>query len=213
GFQDFTGSQPTELKFYPLSNQTIVLTPGFLGAEYKEYFKVYIDFNQDGDFFDDGELAFDPGFAQHGVVSGELSTPAFTQGGLTRMRVMMKYGENNQPAPTACESFTYGQIEDYCATLLTSGSPTSDNFESKTKLRIYPQPAQNWVWADLPGVQIEENATIHLFDLSGKMVLEIKTLPLRKQAFYISTEDIPPGVYLITLQMDNQIFRGKLIKE
>ncbi|MBI5913877.1 MAG: S8 family serine peptidase, partial [Bacteroidetes bacterium] len=58
GYGDFTGVS-TDLTTYTAN--VISLTPGFSGGTYPEWFTVWLDFNQDGDFNDSGEKAFDSG--------------------------------------------------------------------------------------------------------------------------------------------------------
>ncbi len=93
------------------STVNISLTPGFSGSTYNEYWKIWIDYNADGDFEDSGELAFDAGSLSSTTVNGNISVLA-TAEGTTRMRVSMKY----DGAQTACESFDYGEVEDYTVT-------------------------------------------------------------------------------------------------
>jgi PKD repeat protein len=92
------------------STVNVTLTPGFSGSTYTEYWKIWIDYNGDNDFEDAGEEVF----------SGSGSTPvtgSFTVASgidiVTRMRVSMKYASY----PTPCETFTYGEVEDYTANI------------------------------------------------------------------------------------------------
>ena len=85
----------------------VELTPEFSYYSYSEYFRIWIDFNQDGDFDDAGELLFADW--NNSTVTGDLTVPAAVPSGTTRMRVSMKY--NAYPSP--CGTFTYGEVEDY----------------------------------------------------------------------------------------------------
>ena len=88
------------------STVNVTLTPGFSGTVYTEYWKVWIDYNGDHDFEDAGEEVFS------GVGSSAVSGSFTVQAGVdivTRMRVSMKYSGY----PTPCETFTYGEVEDY----------------------------------------------------------------------------------------------------
>ena len=88
------------------------LTPGFASSSYTEYWKVWIDYNHDGDFADAGEEVFSGSGAS--VVSGNFTVSTSALSGPTRMRVSMRYGG----APTSCGTFTYGEVEDYTANIL-----------------------------------------------------------------------------------------------
>jgi len=89
----------------------VSLTPGFANSTYNEYWKIWIDYNADGDFDDSGELVFDAGSMIKTTVSG-IMTISSTASGTTRMRVSMKYNGEQ----TACETFSYGEVEDYTVT-------------------------------------------------------------------------------------------------
>lgn len=93
----------------------IQLTPGYSGESYIETFRVWIDLNQNGTFEDQTERLLSQG-TSGAAVSGTISIPATALLGNTRMRVSMKYTGNNI-APTPCEEFQYGQVEDYCVTI------------------------------------------------------------------------------------------------
>ena len=100
-------------------NNAVKLTPGFANTTYKEYFRVWVDFNHDGDFSDAGELAFDQGSASKDPAEGNLVVPQSARQGRTRMRVSMKYNG----APGSCGSIGYGEVEDY--TVLISAPQTA----------------------------------------------------------------------------------------
>jgi hypothetical protein len=101
------------------STYALQLIPGYTGSAYPEYWRVWIDYNGDMDFDDAGELAFDAGTTSTTTVNGTITIPSTaTVSGNTRMRVSMKYNG----APTQCETFGYGEVEDYT---LNIANPTS----------------------------------------------------------------------------------------
>lgn len=102
-------------------SHAITLTPGFSGSAYSEYFRVWIDYNQDGDFDDAGELAFDAGSASSTSVSGSITPASSAPLGNTRMRVSMKYGS----APSPCGNLGDGEVEDYTAVVTDGGTSTA----------------------------------------------------------------------------------------
>ena len=91
-------------------NVSLTLAPGFGSGSYTENFRVWIDFNHDS-VFSDSELVY--AGASSGTISSTFTVPASALSGQTRMRVSMKYGGS----PTACETFTYGEVEDYTVTI------------------------------------------------------------------------------------------------
>jgi PKD repeat protein/agmatine/peptidylarginine deiminase len=103
GYTDFTTQTVTATAGDTLS---LTLTPTFSGSSYDEYWKIWIDYNRDGDFDDPGEEVFSGSGSS--AVTGSFVIPA-TASGTTRIRVSMKYGSY----ATSCEQFTYGEVEDY----------------------------------------------------------------------------------------------------
>src|SRR5690606_3656370 len=77
-------------------------------------------YNGDKDFNDPGELVWSKAASKNTPNSGTFTIPAGTVGGATRMRVSMKYNG----IPTSCETFSYGEVEDYTINLGTSGGDT-----------------------------------------------------------------------------------------
>lgn len=96
-------------------------TPGFTGAAYAETWRIWIDYNQDLDFDDAGELVYTSANSS-AAVTGSFTIPTTATLGATRMRVSMKYNA----APTACEVFQYGEVEDYTVNIaqgVSCGTP------------------------------------------------------------------------------------------
>ncbi len=108
------------------SAYTINLTPGFGGASYTEYWRVWIDYNGDLDWADAGEqVAQGTGSS---VVNLSFTVPAGTPGGTKRMRIAMKYGGY----ASSCGTFTYGEVEDYNVVIGGSGGATcSDGIQNQ----------------------------------------------------------------------------------
>ena len=114
GYSDFTGISTDLAKD---GTYTITVTPTWTGTTYSEGYSAWIDYNQDGDFADAGEQVWSQAATQNTSVSGSFTVPAGAADGATRMRVSMKYNG----VPTACESFQYGEVEDY--TIVIGGTP------------------------------------------------------------------------------------------
>ncbi len=109
GFGDFNDQiiELTAGETYP-----VTLTPGFLGQAYDEYWKIWIDFNGNGEF-ETSELAFDAGSTSTAAVNGEITIPESVANTYVKMRVAMKYSG----ASDACEIFGDGEVEEYTVRL------------------------------------------------------------------------------------------------
>ena len=108
GYSDFTSKIASMTRSASVS---LTLTPGFSGTSYTEYWKVWIDYNKDGDFADSGENVYSG--SGKTAKTGSFTVPSTASTGTTRIRVSMKYGS----APSYCTSFTYGEVEDYTASI------------------------------------------------------------------------------------------------
>ena len=117
-YSDFTGQSTSLTKG---SQYTITITPTWTGTVYSEGYAVWIDYNKDGDFTDSGEQVFTQSATQATSINGSFSVSTSAQEVTTRMRVSMKYNG----VPTSCESFTYGEVEDYTVTIEGSGPDTT----------------------------------------------------------------------------------------
>ena len=105
-YEDFTAlsSNATRGTAY-----TISVTPTWTSTVYAEGYAVFIDYNQNGLFTDAGETVWTKAASTTTPATGTFTIPATAVLGATRIRVSMKYNG----IPTACETFPYGQVEDY----------------------------------------------------------------------------------------------------
>jgi len=99
---------------------TITVTPVWTGTVYSEGYAVWIDYNNDADFTDAGELVWSAAPNTNTPNTGTFTVPSGTSLTSTKMRVSMKYNG----IPTSCETFTYGEVEDYTVNLEAAGGDT-----------------------------------------------------------------------------------------
>lgn len=96
------------------SSVSFSITRSWTGTIYSEYSRIWADWNADGDFDDAGELVYDQGATSTAAtLNGSFTVPANASIGNTTIRVSMKYNA----APTTCETFSYGEVEDYCVSI------------------------------------------------------------------------------------------------
>nr|WP_300564813.1 GEVED domain-containing protein [Flavobacterium sp.] len=118
GYTDFTSISTDLTKGV---SATIIATPTWTGTAYPEGFAVWIDYNNDKDFDDSGELVYSRAASTATPASGSFTPPTTAITGSTRMRVSMKYNG----IPTTCEQFQYGEVEDYTVNLTTAAGDTT----------------------------------------------------------------------------------------
>jgi hypothetical protein len=117
-YSDFTSISTTLTKG---SQYTVTITPTWTGTVYAEGYSVWIDYNRDGDFTDAGEQVFTQAPTQATPVSGNFTVPSSAIENSTRMRVTLSYNANVGP----CDSFTYGEVEDYTIIIEGAGPDTT----------------------------------------------------------------------------------------
>lgn len=118
GYSDYTSITTSITK---ASSNTITITPKWTGTSYNEGYAVWIDYNQNGDFSDAGELVWSKVASKTTPVSGTFTVPSSATSGTTRMRVSMKYNA----VPTQCEAFSYGEVEDYTVNITAGTADTT----------------------------------------------------------------------------------------
>jgi hypothetical protein len=84
--------------------------------------------------------------------------------------------------------------------------PTIINKISEKNLRVYPNPAREFIVFD--NLKISESATITVFDIQGRKVMQ-KQLSGNNQ---ISVSNLPKGLYLYKLNNGGTAYSGRLVK-
>jgi hypothetical protein len=189
---------------------TITVTPVWTGSVYNEAYSVWIDYNQDGDFTDAGEQVWTRAATNATPVSGNFTVPASAANGATRMRVSMKYNG----IPTACETFTYGEVEDYTVVITGSSNRNAQNdnnaieLVNNYELNLYPNPASEFMVLDI----VERNASIYrITDLTGKVIMQgnINNAGSRQ----LDVSQLQVGYYLLSVEFnDGKIVSKRFIK-
>ncbi len=211
GYADFTNEEPIVLP--QLATPTIKLTPG-IGANNDtpyEYWRVWLDFNNDYTFSDD-EMIFDSNDTYEGQVQGEFFvplTPLDTTFLITRMRVAMKFVSPEAPElPQACGGFTYGEVEDYAVKILETNIPfpstSNTNILIDENWKLFPNPANevlNWKGLD------NKLTNIQCFDVNGKLVLIQEDVLNNK----IDVGHLASGKYIITAKSKGSVIAQQFV--
>ena len=132
GYSDFTTQVIPLIKGKSIS---LTITPTWAGQRYAEGYAAWIDWDGDGTF-GSTERIFSQNATTQTAVSGQFEVPStLASGTATRMRIAMKYNA----IPSACETFTYGEVEDYTVRV-SAGSAAKSGLENSSVF-IYPNPA------------------------------------------------------------------------
>jgi hypothetical protein len=207
GYGDYTNLSTA---LTPGGSVSVTLVPGFSSSTYTEYWRLWIDYNRDGDFSDAGEQIGQG--SGTGTLSGTLSVSPSATPGTTRMRVAMKYNAYSTP----CETFSYGEVEDYTVTIGTAlpgengiavGNVTGLESNDLTKgagFRIFPNPAKDLVNLQYRAAT-EGKVEIELLDLMGRTLQSFTDQAVSgSNAFQLETNQLPEGTYLIRLTQNDQ---------
>jgi GEVED domain/Secretion system C-terminal sorting domain/Fibronectin type III domain len=198
--------------------QTITFSAGFTSTVYRMYWAVWIDYNKNGVFTDAGEQVVTTNFTSAGNTNATFTIPNTALLGTTRMRVSGKYGAY----PTPCETFTYGEVEDYTINITASISTNviasaregqSENLESKeAEIMAFPNPVSDIVTIRLNYASASTHKTVKMISSNG---IEIGTqeIELYNNEFRIDTKKLNTGMYFIAIQEPDRQRVVKIIKE
>ena len=98
---------------------TITITPTWTGTVFPEGYAVWLDFNGNDDFTDPGEQVVAIAPTQDTPILASFTVPEESVSGQVKMRVSLKYAG----IPDPCETFSFGEVEDYTINL----QPTETN--------------------------------------------------------------------------------------
>lgn len=193
GYGDHTGNT-TDLLIG--QSTPITLTPGFGFFTFPEYFTVWVDLDQDGQFLGPNELVFDPGAPSETATSGMLIIPGTATAGPVRLRVVMQY---NAAVPDGCTNYDFGETEDYCVNLLEF---VSINEEAQdVAVNIYPSPADDEISIVFTGTQSGRILELEALDNSGRIVR--RTLMPGGRAV-LDTATLANGIYHYRISADGR---------
>ncbi len=202
GYGDHT-TVTTEL--YVSADYPLVLEPGFSNFQFTEWFAVWIDLDQSGDFDTAGEQVYVPVQGANDPVETTVTIPADATLGPTRMRVMMRYG---QAPPGPCAGFDFGEVEDYCVTLIANPNPGIAENSTDVE-RIYPQPADERVYFAFPEVLHGTWLAVQVFDGTGRAVMQ---QTLQGTTPSLAVADLASGVYTYQLLADgSSVGQGRFV--
>ncbi|WP_299620542.1 endonuclease [uncultured Tenacibaculum sp.] len=205
GYGDFT-NLTGNLSF---GSNTIVVSAGFTSSSYTENWAVWIDLNQNGTF-ESSEQLVTGSSSSSGNLSYSFNIPTTAKLGNTRMRVSMKWNG----APTACETFSYGEVEDYTVNIGTSSRSldiTSVDIDGELgdedpifDANVYPNPAINFINISL---RDQRDSSYKIINTLGQIV---KTGTIERN---IDVSNLNNGMYIIEVSDGQKLLTKKFIKK
>lgn len=192
------------------STYAITLKPGYSGRAYRQYWTVYIDYNQNGTLNNSGETVVTASSTTTNGLTANITIPTSAKSGATRMRIQMHYGSQ---VTNPCSTFNYGEVEDYTINIsggsgfTTLSSPSTDA-DQIASIIIAPNPVSGsnaMVNYHLPA---SGSAMLRVVDLSGRT---LQTVELGNQASGAHTytlqqlDKISLGNYVLLLEQNSKI--------
>ncbi len=190
------------------STYDLTLSPGFPNFPYEEYFKVWIDYNGDGDFDDAGEFVFDQGETTSEQFTTSITIQEIAFSIDTRMRVSMDYvgSFGGGTPPVECGALEFGEAEDYC--VFINGTNGVMDIEEQN-IEVYPNPTESIL--NIVSTRAFESNSLVITDISGKTVL---TTGLQGLANQVDISGLTTGCYFYHIKDgESLIHRGKVIKK
>jgi chitodextrinase/C1A family cysteine protease len=192
------------------ASYTIYFSAGFRSTSYTEFWYIWIDYDHDGTF-ESGELVVAGSSSSSATLSATFTVPTNATLGSTRMRVTMKYNS----APTACETFSYGEVEDYTVVITGTGAThkgeTIDSQElgnePPTSISVYPNPANSTISLKFNGQVLFSDSKVKITSSDGKL---IKITSMSKP---IDISDLTPGIYILSVDDPKGPFVTQFVKK
>jgi len=207
GYGNFT-SLSTNLSLG--TSYTIYFSAGFKSTAYTEYWYIWIDYDHDGSF-ESTELISSGSSKLATTLSKTFTVPSTATIGSTRMRVTMKYNS----APTSCETFSYGEVEDY--TVVITGTSSTDKGvsadaqelgnEPPTSIIVCPNPGHDVIVIKAEnGVEFTNNL-VRIYNSAGALVMVARTDEP------VDISKLAAGIYIIKVEDPKQAFVTRFIKQ
>jgi hypothetical protein len=198
GYENFTSLSTNMVRG---TANTITITPKWTSTVYSEGYAVFIDYNQNGVFTDAGETVFTKATSTATTATGSITIPTTATLGSTRMRVSMKYNGT----PTSCETFSYGQVEDYTVNISLVAKMSDSSSNNTISFNLYPNPVNGDV-LNISNLDVDSNYKI--FNMMGQ---ELGNGKIENQS--INVGSLTTGTYLIEVSNENGATSKRFIKQ
>lgn len=173
----------------------------FIQQNYQmSYVRIWIDYNQDGDFYDNGELVYSTLLRNEKNGTFSFQIPANAKYGNTRMRIAIKEGNY----PNLCENYAHGQVIDLClliAPLTSIESLEYSEKESYFQAIISPQNIDLIYKNDEP-----LKSEILVCNALGQIVFRTEKVWQMNEQKNICLTPFPKNIYYLIIRIADKIF-------
>ncbi|MBO6879654.1 M14 family zinc carboxypeptidase [Winogradskyella sp.] len=216
GYSNYRGSSifsPIEIGS---TGNTISVMKYWETTQYNEAVSVWIDYDQDGIFTNAEKILEAGAYINPQTVSNTFTVPNSAKTGDTVMRVIMKYFNNanegtNQTDP--CETFAYGEVEDYTVNLFDQTLGLENN--NIENIKIYPNPFSNTIDIIVPSNISDDNVLVTIYDVLGRTVYNQSAKSVNQTIKLSSLNHLKGGSYILKIQnlTKNQTLVKQIVKQ
>lgn len=90
---------------------------------------------------------------------------------------------------------------------LSCGATSLEDDFMEEKISLYPQPAQDELWVDMP--EAMSGPSFHLYSLEGKRIQSLSSSQVGN-TFLLQIGDIPAGLYILEIHSEGHFLRKKI---
>ena len=189
GYADFT-DDPLTLDADDLTVDLELIAGGNVTAQ-DLFWRVWVDKNNDGDFFDGNELVSET-FSHEAVTEHALNISHFNQEP-RRMRIMV----SRYDYPEVCADYHSGETEDYLIHYtgnLDFEIAAENPQDGGSDITVSPNPAENETEIFFPAYL--HNTALTVFALTGDAVHKTVIAPGQRR-YRLPVADLPAGMYFV----------------
>lgn len=213
GYADFTDLAAVVTAGEPTG---IVLIPGFVEAPYFEFWRVWVDFNQNK-AFEASEQIFEAGPSDK-LVFGAFILPDTLEASKYGCRVAMRYGDYPDP----CGNYAWGEVEDYTLELVKTGGGSFAELSDRSNglngdvfdtndlpgdFKLFPNPVRdllNIEWIDMQPVAGQ------VVSATGQVLFKFDE---SNAPSHLDVANLPSGMYMVqAVSAENKVMVKRFIK-
>ena len=180
------------------------------------YYRVWIDYNADGDFYDSGEMILEEFVSGGSLKPQSFDIPNDVQTS-DLSTTLMRVAARKYDFPEACGEYPYGETEDYPIRIINNQSnkgfgltvkPRSGALSKNSNMEIFPNPAIDHVFVNLNDFAAKAEI-LTVTDRFGKVFYQKPLENFKNEAIRVELKNYPSGMYFINLSAKGKHLTSK----
>lgn len=107
-------------------------------------------------------------------------------------------------------TYGYGRVNAYSAIIRTLQTSNLNSFNTGAGISFFPNPVEDMLHIELPQLN---SAILNIFDMQGRMVLNLSEADLNEGRQSIDLSKIDSGMYVLSFSNGGELFTFRLIKK